>query len=187
MIFVGSGLKQEPDMGYEHPSCQPVRSTVVDLHAYKKTNCRTRQSHTRGFACDLTSKEQIRSHLGWAKGLLLFYSTWYSVEKGVTPKATSQGEQPISRTLALEGPRSVLERLHPDICLRVERLHPGDISSGDPPLFPTAREEAENKPKGGELSVSGLQTCTPPCQRILGCNRFTWVLQDCMKPSRVDF
>lgn len=94
-------------MGYEHPSCQPVGSTVVDLHAYK-TNCRTRQSRTRGFACDLTSKDQIWSHLGWAKGLLLFYLTWYSVGKGVTPKATSRGEQPISRTLGLEGPRVCL-------------------------------------------------------------------------------
>ena len=47
----------------------------------------------------------MRSRLGWAKDLLLFYSAPSSVGKGATPKATSRGEQPINKTLGLEGPR----------------------------------------------------------------------------------
>lgn len=72
------------------------------------------------------------SCLGQVKDLLLFYSAQSS-----EGKEASQGEQPTTRTLELEGPR-------------MQMLHPAGISSGDAPLFPTAREEAEvNKKKVG--------------------------------------
>lgn len=99
------------------------------------------------------------------------------------PKGNFPGRAAHKQDTGAGGTQNVAELLHPDICLRVEMLNPGEISSGDLPLFPTAREEAENTQKGGGLSFSGLQRCAPPCQGILGCHRFTRVPQDWMKPS----
>lgn len=82
------------------------------------------------------------SCLGQAKDLLLFYSAQSSEGKEATPKATSQGEQPITRTLELQGPRMGM-------------LIPARISSGDASLFPAAREEAEaNKKEVGCPSMA---------------------------------
>lgn len=51
------------------------------------------------------------SRLGWAKDLLLFYWTQSPAGKGATPKATSWGQQPISRTLGPEEPGVWLSHL----------------------------------------------------------------------------
>lgn len=88
------------------------------------------------------------------------------------PKGNFHGRAAHEQEVGIQGIQSVVEPLHRDICLRVEMVHPGDKSPGDPLPFPTAREEAENKQKGGELSFIGLQMWASPRQRTLGCNRF---------------
>lgn len=183
MILVGSGLEQELDVGCEHPSRQPYEAQLlICMLARRRTAVHGEAAHGRLLAT-LQRGEQMWSRLGWAKGLFPSYSTRSPVGKGATPKATSWGEQPISRTLGLEGPGVWLSHLiqTSDSGWRCSPLEtpPAEIL----PSFQPPEKRVRIKEKEVGFSFSGLQTWAPPCQWILGCNRFTQVPRDSMVPS----